>query len=583
MDDILRELQATFLGEGRAILEELESALLELDGGASGPELMNRLFRLAHNFKGSSRAVGFTAVADLAHKLEDVLTALKSGALPLHAAVVTAMLDAQDALRRGLDAAAAGDTEAETLTAAAAALAAVALAPAAAPSRDAGFGFFDDEPATTATATTATATTATATTATATTAAAKPPAAPKAASAPPRAPAAQADELLRIPAARLDALLNLVGELVVNRTILDEHRTRGSVASPTALQTLAYVSKLITDVQQIALGLRLVEVRPLLQKLRRTARDVAAQLGRDVELVAEGEHVELDKSVLDSISDPLTHMVRNAVDHGCDTPEEREKAGKPRTAKVRVAAVEQEDRVAITIEDDGRGLDRERILRKAVERGLVSPGAPLSDHQIHALIFHPGFSTKDAVSDISGRGVGMEVVQRAVDELKGTIEIESSPGRGTRFVITLPLSLSIIGGMVVEAGCRRFVLPVSQMAETIDLSKLRVETSAAAGPMINLRGEVVPVYSLAALLKLPPPRDAASGRKRPAILAVHRGRKVSFEVDAILSQQHVVLKRLGQPFRGLPGIMAGAILSDGEPGLVLNLHELIPTGGRDVA
>jgi two-component system chemotaxis sensor kinase CheA len=569
VDDMLKELQATFLGEGHAILEELESALLELDGGASGPELMNRLFRLAHNFKGSSRAVGFTAVADLAHKLEDLLTALKSGALALQPTIVTAMLGARDALRRGLDAAAAGDDETAALTAAAAALAAVSGAPAAAPPHDGGFGFFDDEP--------------TKTPPPAPTVAAKPAVAPPAASAASRATPAQPEELLRIPAARLDALLNLVGELVVNRTILDEHRMRGTVASPPALQTLAYISKLITDVQQIALGLRLVEVRPLLQKLRRTARDVAAQLGRDVEFVAEGEHVELDKSVLDGISDPLTHMVRNAVDHGCDTPEEREKAGKPPTAKVRVAAVEQEDRVAITIEDDGRGLDRERILRKAVERGLVSPGAPLSDQQIHALIFHPGFSTKDAVSDISGRGVGMEVVQRAIDDLKGTIEIESSPGKGSRFVITLPLSLSIIGGMVVEAGSRRFVLPVSQLSETIDLSKLRIETSAAAGPMINLRGEVVPVYSLAALLRLPPTPGGASGRKRPAILAVHRGRKVSFEVDAILSQQHVVLKRLGRPFRGLPGVMAGAILSDGEPGLVLNLHELIPTGGRDAA
>lgn len=583
-EDNLRELQATFLAEGQSIAEELESALLELEKGRNDPAHLNLIFRLAHNFKGSSRSVGLTALADLAHKMEDVLTGLKSGKIPVSGQVVSALLHSLDALGQGLDAARAGENSFAAGPEAIVELMQIMndASAVAAPPADAGFGFFDEEPTketggqahnfqelpnTKVVA----------------------PAAGVTAPNPTKTDNSRvvADELVRVPAARLDALVNFVGELVVNRAIIDEHRNKGTITSLQATRTLAYMSKLIGDVQTIALGVRLVEVKPLFHKLRRAVRDVAAQIGRNLEFVAEGEHVELDKSVLDKMSDPLTHMVRNAVDHGIEAEDKRVAAGKAAQGTIRVSALSQEDRVQIIVQDDGGGLDKDKILAKAVSRGLIAANRNLTDGQIFALIFLPGFSTKEAVTDISGRGVGMEVVQKAVEELKGTIDIESKLGVGTKFTISLPLTLSIIGGMVVEANRRRFVLPVSQLVETIDLSKLSIETTATSGQMINLRGEVLPVYSLANLLARGSQKIATksveSGVRRPAVLAVHRGRKVTFEVDAIISQQQVVLKKLGAQFQGLPGIVAGAILSDGEPGLVLNLHELIPSGGHHAA
>lgn len=570
MDEILKELQVTFIAEAEGILEGLESALLELDGGERNADLLNRLFRLAHNFKGSARSVGFNELAELAHKLEDVLSALKNQTLDGSVGVVSSLLVGLDGLKSGLAAARVGAPTPPDLATARDVLIQVFGAKAPAPVSPEpevqGFGFFD-EPA---------------------------PARPKALDVTPhqadrplppvaeesKVKAQAPDEQVRVPAGRLDMLLNLVGELVVNRAILDEHRSRGTTASPDAVGTLAYMSKLISDVQGIALSLRLVQIRPLFQKLRRAARDVAQQVERDVEFIVEGEHVELDKSVLDRMSDPLTHMIRNAVDHGVESPDAREAAGKSRTATVRVAAIEQEDRVVIRVADDGRGLDAQKIKAKALERGLIAQGAELSAREIYALIFRPGFSTKEQVTDISGRGVGLEVVQRAVDELKGTIEIDSQAGKGTTFSITLPLSLSIIGGMVVMVDDRRYVIPISQLTETLDLARLRIESSTGTGHMVDLRGDVIPVYSLSRLLA--PGRaersksTSESKAHRPAIVTSHRGRRMTFEVDAILAQQYVVLKRLGRQLSGLPGITAGAILSDGEPGLVLNLHELVP-------
>jgi two-component system chemotaxis sensor kinase CheA len=555
------EIQQIFLEEAQTILEGLEAGLMELDASGASTELLNKLFRFAHNFKGSSRSVGFGDLAEVAHKAEDVLSALKENRLAPNPDVVKALLDGLDALKSGIAAKRSGTTIDFTavVTSLVAVLHADKPAKAATNTEELGFGFFDDEPAAKAPTPQPA------------------PVASKAAqtkAAAPQTPQYAADDTIKVPAARLDQLLNLIGELVVNRAILDEHRQKETTSSEAAIRTLNYVSKLIGDVQAIGLSFRLSPIKPLFQKLRRAARDAAANLGKDIDLEFVGEHVELDKSVIDRMSDPLTHMIRNAVDHGVDSKDERAALGKPPRARVVVAAVEQDDRVMITVQDDGRGLDADRILKKAREKNLVRADEKLSTEEIQALIFRAGFSTKEAVTDLSGRGVGLEVVQKAVDELKGQLGIKSELHKGTTFAITLPLSLSIVGGIIVNVDKKRYVVPISQLFETIDIARMQTETVTGKGQMVSLRGTAVPILHLGSLLGTKP-KSQAPTVKRPTLITRFQGRMIGVEVDDITNQQPVVLKKLGREFAGLPGIVAGAVLSDGEPGLVLNLQELI--------
>jgi len=571
MDDSLRELQEVFFGEADQILEDLESSLMKLEGAGFEEELVNKIFRLAHNFKGSSRSVGFTNLADLAHKAEDLLTKLKSQELAVTAEITTALLQTTDALRSGLnqlkqDRGATFDHASLIQTLVGLLGDKASSHQASANEFAAGFGFFDDAPRVTQSPV-------------ATSSNEKPKESSKVPlKIVPNKPAEE--EQLRISAKKTDLLLNLVGELVVNQTILQELNNRGESGTPRAQQTITYISKIVSDVQSVSMSLRLTSVKPLFQKLRRAVRDVASELAKEIDYVDEGDHVELDKTVIDRMVDPLTHMVRNAVDHGIENAEERVAAGKPPLAKVVLSAVANDDRVIISLSDDGKGLNKAKIVSKALERGLITEteASHLTPHEIHSLIFRSGFSTKEAVSAISGRGVGMEVVQKAVDEMKGTIQIESEEGKGTTFRISLPLSLSIIGGMVVRLQRQNYVVPISQLLETIELSKLSIETSTAKGQMVKLRNEVLPIYNLSSALMMKRPTVKANQIKRPALVTICDGKKVSFEVDEIVGQQQVVLKKLGRELVGLPGLMGGAILSSSDPGLVLNLHELIKKG-----
>lgn len=576
-DPQLRELQLVFIDEAKQLLAEAEENLLELERRGFDPALVDKAFRLAHNFKGSSRSVGFNVLGTLAHRYEDVLSAVKSRKRQLSPRLISSLLRCNDVLRREIECLQNNAGHKPAIDAELASLNAALEGPddvevgssekvtSHAPLTDAGFAIFDDEPVS--------------------------PSSPRVKAQAVIGIASQsidhkvagtqgaADETLKVPARRLDALLNIIGELVVNQSILDDCRSRAETNSEIAAQALEYMSKLVSDLQSLSLSLRLVPIKPLFQKLRRTARDVAESMKKDIDFVDEGDYCELDKTVIDSIADPLNHMIRNAIDHGVDTAEERASAGKPKLARVKLSAVAQDDQVKIIISDDGRGLNKEKILAKAIANGMIKANAALSDAQIYSLIFAPGFSTKDQVTDVSGRGVGMEVVQRAVDALKGTISIESRVGKGTTFEISLPLSLSIVGGMVVQANGQRFIIPVSQLLETIELNKYSMETVAGSGKTLNLRGEVLPVFHLTDVLtrrrsKSAPQPGRESPVNRPALVTTYRGRKVTFEVDRIISQQKVVMKKLGREFDGLPGIVAGAILSNGEPGLVLSLDKL---------
>jgi two-component system chemotaxis sensor kinase CheA len=318
--------------------------------------------------------------------------------------------------------------------------------------------------------------------------------------------------------------------------------------------------------------------------MSRIVRDVSVQLSKEVTFQTEGDHVELDKIVLDRVTDPLTHLIRNAIDHGLETPSERSAAGKNTTGVVRLAAQQQDDRILITVRDNGKGLDAEALKKKAIQKNLISSESAtnMSDEEAWNLVFLPGFSTKENISDISGRGVGMDVVRKAVTELKGDIRIRSRKGQGTTFEIALPLSLSIIPGMIVSVDQENYVIPVSQLVEIIELQKFDVQTSTQKGRMINLRGEVIPVHSLSELLhsgnRTIISRKNSTARLtaeyKPAIISRRQGKKFACEVDAIVGQQQIVIKKLGSEIQTMAGILGGAVLSNGEPSMILDLTSL---------
>lgn len=594
MFDFEDDMKATFLEEAQSLIDDSEAAFMAVDAGDRSPELIDKIFRLAHNFKSSAKTVGLQHLSDFAHIFEDVLTKIKSGQLVPDKAVCTVLLKTLDCFREYVAKLKADLTyqhDVSEITLALQALGGGVAAESAAALEAALGAEIDASPAAESVAQATApsgAVEAGGDQVTAAPPAASPSRLPPAASAPPAAgqgakPPTE-DENIKVNRQRLDTLLNLIGELVVSQSMVTSHKNLGTLESAASAQTLKAMEKTIHEIQNLSLSLRMTPIAPLLQKLKRIARDASGALGKTISFVTEGEHVELDKIVIDRISDPLTHLIRNGVDHGIESDEERGRIGKSGASTIVLRAQQQEDRVLITLSDNGRGMDPKKLIAKAQEKGLIDKTAVLSDQEAYGLIFKPGFSTKEQVTDMSGRGVGMDVVQRSVTDLKGTIEIDTKLGEGTQFTISLPLSMSILTGMVVNIAKQKYVIPISQLVETVDLGKFALETSTGRGTMFSLRGEVIPVYSLAELL-MPSNRPAGPAPLKPAalpkgtgVITSYNGRKFSFAIDQICGQQEIVLKKLGHEMRGLPGVVAGAILSTGEPGFVLNLSEFIEKG-----
>ncbi len=551
MDEIDSEVKKVFLEEARQSLEEAEAAFMALEGGDASGERIGQIFRLAHNFKGSARAVGFIALAEFAHHMEDLIALIRSGKLQATQAVCTTIFRGLDVLKAYVD------------------------------GLQSDFGFTLDTSAlvrefrqycdTAGASQTSSAS-------------------PEASQwsdpfeAPPQNPkepvvATQANnegkknqaapDSIRVPLVKLDSIINLIGELVVNQSIMSSHRVHGTTGTNHAIQTLSYMEKLVAEIQDLSMTLRMVPVKPIFQKMARIVRDLSSQQGKNIQFSMEGEAIEIDKTILERMTDPITHIVRNSVDHGIESPEARTAAGKPAQARVRMVAFQQDDQLILTIEDDGRGLDSVKIREKALEKGLITADANLSESQVQELIFLPGFSTNDQITEISGRGVGMDVVRRSVQEIKGSIQLKTEPGKGTQFRIALPLSLSIIPGLVVNIGSGQYVVPISQLVEVIEPGKQKIQEFAGQNRVINLRGEVMPSLCLGQLLG-----EKTEDRQRASLVISSAIGKVSFEVEDILGQQHVVIKPLGYEVAARRGILGGAVLSSGEPSLILDLVDL---------
>lgn len=374
------------------------------------------------------------------------------------------------------------------------------------------------------------------------------------------------EQSVRIDTGKLDALIEMMGELVIAQAQVSANSSVHE--DPRLLKNVEQASKIVRDVQELAMGMRMIPIGGTFQRMARLVRDVSRKAGKTVELSISGEDTELDKNVIEQINDPLVHMVRNAVDHGVETPEERAAAGKEPTGRVHLGAFHHGGNIVIEIHDDGKGLDPKKLIAKGIEKGLVQPDEELSDQQAFQLVFAPGFSTAEKVTDISGRGVGMDVVRRNMEALRGRVDISSELGKGSTFSIRLPLTLAIIDGMIVRVGTEHFIIQTITVEQALRPTAEQITTVQQRGEMLNVRGSLIPMIQLGQLFGL-------TGRVDPCesmvVIAQSGSGHVGLVVEELIGQQQVVIKTLGERFKNLRGISGAAVLGDGRVGLILEV------------
>jgi len=572
--DLLRD----FIAESGECLTGAEAALLTLEANPEEPEAINTVFRAFHTIKGTAAFLGLTRVAEFAHHAESLLSRVRDREIAYTSACADLALRSSDMLKALLAAVAtalSGDgvimtpdgygavlrllVELETGVGDAPAGLAAGASPTPAAARgeevvgaDELFAVAPTLPA--------------------------PPEPMEAPGAPARASRVAKSEngsdlSVRVRTDRLDRLIDMVGELVIAQSMISGDPTMAEGGRYDLARKVTHAGKIVRELQDLSMSMRMVPLKATFQKLARLVRDVAQRAGKQVEFVTDGEDTEIDRNMVDVIGDPLVHMVRNAVDHGVEPPDAREAAGKPRTGVVRLAAYHAGGSVVVELTDDGRGLDREKILAKAIEKGLVAPDRVLSDAETLGLIFAPGFSTADQITDISGRGVGMDVVKRNIESLRGRVDISSELGRGSVFSIRLPLTLAITDGMLVRVGAERYIVPTTNIHLSFRPDPSAVSTVAGRREMVLLRGELMPIVRVHRLFAV---AGAVENPTEALLMIVGDGdRRAALLVDELLGQQQVVTKTLGAGIGGTrPGISGGAILGDGRVGLILDVAEL---------
>ncbi|MBN9407864.1 MAG: chemotaxis protein CheW [Burkholderiales bacterium] len=587
----MSEFLAIFVEEAQEHLAAMEARLLALDVAHATPADFNDIFRAAHSIKGGSATFGLSSVTSVAHVLESLLDRLRNRQLSLTTPMVDALLQATDhigsliAAREEPDQA--GAAEGERLCRRLAELAGDAQAPATppapaearAPAKGEGtaFGFFDDLPASAGVPAAAPAPAAAPVQQCAAAAGDVPPAAvatvaSAAAGSAPSAPIASEHSSIRVSVEKVDQLINLVGELVITQAMLAQTAGGGDVRLGERLSSaLAQLDRNTRDLQEAAMAIRMMPISAVFNRFPRVVRDLAARLGKSVDLRMSGEHTELDKGLIEKIVDPLTHLVRNSLDHGIESAAERIACGKPAAGTISLSASHQGGDIVIEVADDGRGLSRSRILDKALERGMGVPENP-TDSQVWNLIFEPGFSTAEAVTDVSGRGVGMDVVRSNIAALGGRVEIHSAPGQGTRIAVRLPLTLAILDGLSVTVGQEMFILPLSGIVESVRPAAGGVKSVTGRGRVVQVRGQYLPVVALHELFGI----EGARHQEEDGILVIVDAGKRQFAllVDALCGQHQVVIKSLEANWRKVQGVSGATILGDGRVALILDPAEL---------
>ncbi len=529
----LSKFRETFFEEATERVAELEDGLVRLEKAPDDAELLNGIFRAAHSIKGSSGTFGLTEVTTLTHALEGLLDRMRDGHLAVTRDRIGALLRATDVLGALIVASRAGSPPPAELPAVLDELAALDATPEAPAS-------VTDEPH----------------------------AARRAAS---DRRSALDSSSLRVSTQKLDQLIDLVGELVIAQSMVHQVMTNFTPdALPRLQEAVDVMERNTRELQERVMSVRMVEVGAIFRRFPRLVRDLAESLEKEIALEVAGEETELDKGVIEAIADPLTHLVRNAIDHGIEPAAERQLVGKPAHGTIRLAARHEGGAVVVEVTDDGRGLDTRRILEKARECGLVRPEQSLTDDEIHALIFEPGFSTAAVVSDLSGRGVGMDVVKRSVEALNGTVHIVTQPGRGTRFRLKLPLTLAILDGLALRVGDQTYILPLIAIVESLRPNAQALKRIVGRGELVMVRGEALPLVRLHALFGVA--GAEVDPRRALVVIVEHDGRRLGLLVDELLGQSQVVIKNLEAGYRRVEGVMGATILGNGSVALILDVQ-----------
>jgi two-component system chemotaxis sensor kinase CheA len=551
------ELLNIYLEDARGHLEILDHCLLGLERDGFDAETVAGVLGPLHTLKGNSGMMGFTSIKDYVHRLEDVFAQLSEGGVALAPAVFDQLFAGANALREAVELACRERREVRELAAERGALDRLlreASRAGAAPAGLAGALLAPPrEPATEA----------------------------RGASAPPRGDQARyvtaRSNMVRVDFAQLDNLLNLVGELIIYRTKLHQvgqelvARLGERDAGRDLLDAVQHVAGVSTLLQETVMDIRMLPVRHVFERFPRLVRDLARQQGKDIELILEGENTRVDKAIIDEIGEPLVHMIRNSVDHGIEPPEQRVARGKTPTGTILLSASQESNQVVITIMDDGAGIDPARVRRKAVERGLLKEGDSLSDREAVQLIFSQGFTTSDAVTEVSGRGVGLDVVLGSIERMSGLVEVESVPGVGTKFIIQLPLTLAIISALLIEVSDQTYAVPLSTVVESLKFREQ--ETHRINGrDTLRIRERIVPLVRLAELFRLP---DAGPADSAYAVILGRGDKRLGLVVDRLRGQQEVVIKALDPAVSGAAFAVAGAtIMGDGRVVLILDVAAL---------
>jgi two-component system chemotaxis sensor kinase CheA len=401
-----------------------------------------------------------------------------------------------------------------------------------------------------------------------------PPAAAQSPAEPVAAPAAAvASGMVRVDTHKLDGLIDLVGELVVAQSMVVQSPELKGIGNSQLARCLGQLRGITSDLQRTAMSLRMVPIGGTFRKMARLVRDLSGELGKEIDLKLEGEDTELDRNLVEELSDPLVHMIRNSVDHGIEMPDVRAAAGKPRTGTITLRAFHQGGFIVIQIGDDGRGLSGDRILAKAVERGLVKPHDRLEPADIRDLIFLPGFSTAEKVTGLSGRGVGMDVVRRNIEKIRGKVGVDSIEGSGSTFTMYVPLTLAIIEGLIVGVGRERYIIPTLSVRESFRPLPGAVTTVQGRGEVVRVRGKLTPLLRLGRFLGTPATTDDPT---QGIVVVVESGQDCRcLLVDDLIGKQEVVIKSLGEMFGRQNAFAGAAILGDGRVGLILDVNSLV--------
>jgi two-component system chemotaxis sensor kinase CheA len=390
--------------------------------------------------------------------------------------------------------------------------------------------------------------------------------------------AAPESSSIRVSIDKVDSLINMVGELVITQSMLGQLGENFDISRVQRLQEgLAQLEHNTRELQESVMKIRMMPISFVFSRFPRLVRDVSRSLNKKIDLILSGENTELDKTVMEKIGDPMVHLIRNSIDHGIETPDVRTAAGKPETGTVQLNAFHQSGNIVIEIKDDGAGLNKERIQQKAVENGLIDEATQLTDEQIFDLIFQPGFSTADAVSDLSGRGVGMDVVRRNISSLNGSIEVSSETGKGSRFVIRLPLTLAILDGQLVKIGNEVFIFPLVSIVESIQMDEKSINHVGGHSDVLKLRDEYVPIFQLHEIFSIN--KEIKPTDENIIVVVETDGEKIGVVVDELLGQQQVVIKSLEENFRKIEGISGATILGDGTVALIVDVSGISKMAG----